>query len=147
MRGKKPMEREIYVLRMGDGTTVVVDREVYLEWRREKYQEERSLRHGECSLDGLADKNFICAAAVDVSDWTEEAALRNICREKLRGALRALAAEDAYMIQLLFFEGVTVRDTARLFGCSRKAVQNRRERILGELCRMLQETGMQGGFF
>ena len=32
MRGRKPKERDGYVLRMGDGTLVEVSREVYLEW-------------------------------------------------------------------------------------------------------------------
>lgn len=32
MRGRKPKERESYVLRMGDGSLVEVTREVYLEW-------------------------------------------------------------------------------------------------------------------
>ncbi len=32
MRGRKPKERESYMLRMGDGSLVEVTREVYLEW-------------------------------------------------------------------------------------------------------------------
>lgn len=42
MRGKKPKEREKYVIRLGDGTLVEVNREIYLEWyrseRKERYQ-------------------------------------------------------------------------------------------------------------
>ena len=40
MRGKKPKEREKYLIRLGDGTLVEVNREVYLEW----YQSERRER-------------------------------------------------------------------------------------------------------
>lgn len=51
MRGKKPSEREKYVLRADSGTFVEVTRDVYLEWyrsrRREKYQNgtETGARH------------------------------------------------------------------------------------------------------
>lgn len=53
MRGKKPKEREQYVLYIG-GFLVEVTKEVYLEWyqsrRREKYQTEKQKKHGVCSL-------------------------------------------------------------------------------------------------
>ncbi len=57
MRGKKPEEREKYVLCMAGGILVEVTREIYLEWyqsrRREKYQKERDQKHGICSLEVL----------------------------------------------------------------------------------------------
>ena len=57
MRGKRPKEREKYVLRMDDGTFVEVSREVYLEWhqsrRREKYQKERNQKNRVCSYEEL----------------------------------------------------------------------------------------------
>ena len=50
MRGKKPKEREKYVIRLDDGTLVEVNREIYLEWyrseRRERYQRERDQKYG-----------------------------------------------------------------------------------------------------
>lgn len=55
MRGKKPKEREKYLIRLGDGTLVEVNREVYLEWyqseRRERYQRERDRKYGLCSIE------------------------------------------------------------------------------------------------
>lgn len=152
MRGKKPKERECYVLRMGDGTLVAVDREIYLEWhrsrRREKYQQrERCKKHGVYSLDGMEEKGCIPCIGVNVTDGLEETALRDICREKLREALGGLRTQDAYLMQLLYFEEATVKDVAHIFGCSRKSIQNRRKRVLGELCQILQELGVQGGCF
>ena len=41
MRGKKPKEREKYGLRLGDGTLVEVEREIYLEWSKIKGQNAR----------------------------------------------------------------------------------------------------------
>ena len=58
-RGKKPKEREKYVLRVQNGELIEVTREVYLEWyqsrRREKYQKERDRKHGVCSLNALKE--------------------------------------------------------------------------------------------
>lgn len=151
MRGKKPKERECYVLRMDDGTLVAVDRKIYLEWhqsrRREKYQRERGRKYGVYSLDDMEEKGCVPCIDINVTDGPEETALRDICREKLREALRGLRAQDAYLMQLLYFEEATVKDVAHIFGCSRKSIQNRRKRVLNELCRILQELGVQGGCF
>ena len=47
--------------------------------------------------------------------------------------------EDAYLIYLLFFEEVTVKEVAQICGCSRKTIQNRRKKILNKLCYMIKE--------
>ena len=39
MRGKKPKEREKYVIRLSDSTLVEVNREIYLEWYRSERKE------------------------------------------------------------------------------------------------------------
>ena len=53
MPGKKPKERQRYMLRIND-TLVEVTREVYLAWyqagRKERYQVEKMQRHGVLSL-------------------------------------------------------------------------------------------------
>ena len=148
MRGKRPKERKSYVLRMGDGTLVEVTREVYLEWyqsrRREKYQEERSRKNGVCSLEKLEEK---AGTAIPVRDSLEETAIRRMCIEKLREVMNNLPEMDAYLLYLLFFEEVTVKEAAQLCGCSRKTVENRRRRILRELKCKMQEMGIVGGCF
>lgn len=62
MRGKKPKERERYVLYIND-SLVEVTKEVYLEWyqsrRREKYQIEKQKKHGVCSLETIGRKRKI----------------------------------------------------------------------------------------
>ncbi len=62
MRGKKPKEREKYLIRLGDGTLVEVNREIYLEWyrseRRERYQRERDRKYGLCSMDKPMKKDI-----------------------------------------------------------------------------------------
>lgn len=144
MRGKKPKEREKYLIRLGDGTLVEVNREIYLEWyrseRRERYQKERDRKYGVCSLEGLVEKGGFSAIEVDSVNTTEETALRNIDREKLREALRKLAGQDVYLIWLLYYEEIMVKEAAEIFRCSRKVIGNRRKELLQNLHRMIGET-------
>jgi RNA polymerase sigma factor (sigma-70 family) len=151
MRGKQPKEREHYVLRMADGTLVDVTREVYLEWyqsrRRERYQNERNQKHGICSLNELEDKGNFSGIILNVAEGLEEIILRNICRDKVQQVLESLPEEDARLIELLYFMEVTVTDAAQILGCSRKTIQNRRKRLLKELCQKMKEQGIQGGDF
>lgn len=151
MRGRKPKERDCYVLRMDDGTLVEVSRDVYLEWhqsrRKERYQKEKSQKYGVYSLDELEERGNYRGMPFFVHDGLEEAALRNICRDNVKEALGKLPESDAELIGLLYFKEVTVTEAAKMCNCSRKTIQNRRRRILKELGRILQEQGIQGGYF
>ncbi len=151
MRGKRPKERKSYVLRMEDGSLVEVTREVYLEWyqskRREKYQMERSRKYGVCSLDALGDDRGFPESDGWVVNEPEENVIRKICIEKLREGLSRLSEQDVYLIHLLFFEEMTVKDAAQICRCSRKTVYNRKKRILGELHEIMEKLGIVGGCF
>ena len=61
MPGKKPKERQRYMLRVND-TLVEVTRAVYLAWyqagRKERYQVEKMQRHGVCSMEELQEKGL-----------------------------------------------------------------------------------------
>lgn len=145
MRGRKPKERKSYVLRGNDGTLVEVTREVYLEWyqsrRRERYQDEKKKKYGVCSLDGMEEKGC-CSYQPEVS--LEQTAIKNIFVEKIRMVLDELPEDEAYLIYLLFFEEISVKEAAQICGCSRKTVQNRRSRILSKLRRMMESFGIEG---
>lgn len=151
MCGRRPKDRDCYVLRMGDGTLVEVSREVYLEWyqsrRREKYQQERNQKYGVCSLDELEESGNFSGRTVNLKNELEETVLRKLCNEKLCIALKRLSEQEAYLIQLLYFDEVTVKEAAQLCGCSRKTIQNRRKKVLSKLSGILQEEGIQGGSF
>lgn len=137
MRGKKPKERERYVIRMGGGTLVEVNREIYLEWyqskRRERYQKERDRKYGVCSLEELQERGCFHEKYVCTGDMTQETALGNVFRKRLRSALVYLPEKDAQLVWLLFFEEMTVKEAGEAIGCSRKTIAKHRERILGEL--------------
>ena len=148
MRGKRPKERKCYVLRAGDGTVVGVTSVVYLEWyqsrRRERYQREKERKYQVSSLEMLAEQGTI---PIGAADGVEDTVIREICAEKLRLVMEELAEEDAYLLHLLYFEEVTVKEAAQLCGCSRKTISNRRKRILKELNGKLRERGIMGGYF
>ena len=73
--------------------------------------------------------------------------IRELCVEKLRSVIEDLTEADAYLLYLLFFEEVTVKEAAQLCGCSRKTIANRRKRILKELNEKLKAMGIMGGYF
>ena len=143
MRGKKPKERKNYILRTENETLVEVTREVYLEWyqsrRREKYQQEQKQKYGVCSLDVVQEGSF---AKTSIS---QEMAVRSECLKKLKESLEQLPEQEAYLIYLLFFEEVTVKEAAQICGCSRKTIQNRKKRILKTLKNIMKELGIEGG--
>ena len=76
-----------------------------------------------------------------------EEQIRELCVEKLRSVIEDLTEADAYLLYLLFFEEVTVKEAAQLCGCSRKTIANRRKRILKELNKKLKAMGIMGGYF
>lgn len=143
MRGKKPKEREKYIIRLADGTLVEVSREIYLEWyqseRRERYQRERDRKYRVCSLEKLYEKGYFPEQFVCTGNMAEEVVLRNEYRVRLINAIQNLPEQDAQLIWLLYFEEITVKKAADIFGCSRKAIQNRRERIWGKIRKLMGE--------
>lgn len=144
MRGKKPKEREKYIIRLGDGTLVEVKREIYLEWyrseRRERYQKERDRKYGLCSIDKLHEKGYFPEQSICAKDTTQEAALRNEYRTRMEKALKNLPEQDVRLLKLLYFEEITVKKASDIFSCSRKTIQNRRKRILEKIGKMMEET-------
>jgi len=136
---------------MGDGSLVEVTREVYLEWyqsrRRERYQEEKKRKYGVCSLDRLEETGRVKKAEGYISGGLEEKIIKEMCIEKLYEGLDKICKQDAFLIRLLFFEEVSVKDAACLCGCSCRTVQNRRKRILEELRNVMQGWGITGAHF
>ena len=144
MRGKQPRAREKYFIRLGGGTLVEVGREIYLEWyrseRRERYQRERDRKHGVCSINKLHEKGYYPEKSNYLKDTTLETVLKDECRDRLENALKKLPEQEKRLVRLLYFEDMTVKKTAEIFGCSRKTIQNRREKVLEKIRKMMSET-------
>ena len=75
MPGKKPKERQRYMLRVND-TLVEVTRAVYLAWyqagRKERYQVEKMQRHGVCSMEELQEKGYLVVSGKISKRYFEE---------------------------------------------------------------------------
>ncbi len=144
MRGKRPKEREKYVIRLDNGTLVEVNREIYLEWyrskRKERYQKERDRKYGLCSMEILCEKGYFPEQSISIRDTTLEAVLRSEYWGRLENALKKLSEQDIRLVRLLYFDEMTVKKAAEIFGCSRKTIQNRRGRILEKMRKMMSET-------
>ena len=151
MRGKKPFERDKYVLRADSGTFVEVTRKVYLEWhragRRERYQMEKKRAHGVCSLEPSGENIHSAIPGRYWENTPEENAVRSASMEKLRESLARLPEQDARLLQMLFFEEMTVTDAELSYGCSRKSIQKRRDRILRRLRVEMESRGIISGSF
>ena len=142
-RGKKPKEREKYILRVQNGELLEVTREVYLEWyqsrRREKYQRERDQKYGVYSLNAMEEAGIFSSVFVHEKDGLEELVLQKLYLEELLKALKKLPEQDAYLIYLLYYEEITMKAAAELCQCNQASIRNRRKRILEELRRMVFE--------
>ena len=66
-------------------------------------------------------------------DTTQETAFWNDYRHRLGEALKNLSEQDIRLVRLLYYEEMAVKDVAEIFGCCRKTIGKRRERILKEL--------------
>ena len=111
MRGKKPKERQQYVLRINE-VLVEVTRDVYLAWyqsrRKERYQLEKMQKNGVCGIEKVGETSY-------------------------NSYLHILSPEEMELIRLLFFEEYTVKKTAQYFGCCTKTIRNRKNKVLQKL--------------
>ena len=77
-----------------------------------------------------------------MGDVTLETVFWNIGRDKLWKAIGKLPEQDVWLVRLLYFEEIPVKEAAEIFGCCRKIVENRRKRILKILFILMEgETG------
>ena len=142
----------MYIINL-DGIKIAVSKNVYealyQEWRRERYYA-YDMKHGrtykdtengitvyippkEVSLEALSDQGVFFQDTSDV----EEEVLNKIMVECLKEALKKLTDEELSLIHALFYEGLSVAETARRKGVSRKTIRKRRGKILAKLKKLL----------
>lgn len=111
MRGKKPKERQRYVLRVNE-TLVEVTRDVYLAWyqsrRKERYQLEKMQKNGVCGIEKVGETSYNSYLHI-LSP--EEIVIRVSEIQELQEALKYLSEEEMELIRLLFFEEYTVKNS------------------------------------
>ena len=94
MRGKKPKERQRYVLRVNE-TLVEVTRDVYLAWyqsrRKERYQLEKMQKNGVCGIEKVGETSYNSYLHI-LSP--EEIVIRVSEIQELQEALKYLSEEE-----------------------------------------------------
>jgi RNA polymerase sigma factor (sigma-70 family) len=109
---------------------VPVDGELYRADNREEYQRVRS-KNKHVSLD----TDVIFGIVGDVADAYEQAQLFMCLRE----SLRTLSDEERQLIQYIYFDGYSEKDTATILMVARQTVNKKKLRILKKLRSNLAE--------
>ena len=91
-------------------------------------------------LAKASEKGYYPEKSNYLKDTTLETVLRDECLDRLENALKKLPEQEKRLVRLLYFEDMTVKKTAEIFGCSRKTIQNRREKVLEKIRKMMSET-------
>ena len=104
-----------------------------------------STSHPRTAETDVVQEGSFAKTSISQEGQPEEMAVRSECLKKLKESLEQLPEQEAYLIYLLFFEEVTVKEAAQICGCSRKTIQNRKKRILKTLKNIMKELGIEGG--
>lgn len=102
------------------------DRHDYL---KKQEQEAVILSLGALGVDGMSGESFIADNQINV----EEETVQNIMLEKLQCALSKLSAEELLLIDLLYSQTKSERETASILGISQNAVNKKKHKLLGRL--------------
>ena len=125
-----------------NGHLYEVSEKQYYEYRREqdrhdylKKQEQEAviLSLGALGVDGMSGESFIADNQINV----EEETVQNIMLEKLQCALSKLSAEELLLIDLLYSQTKSERETASILGISQNAVNKKKHKLLGRLKKVL----------
>lgn len=132
MRGKKPKERQRYVLRVNE-TLIEVTRDVYLAWyqsrRKERYQLEKMQKNGVCGIEKVGETSYNSYLHI-LSP--EEIVIRVSEIQELQEALKYLSEEEMELIRLLFFEEYTVKKNSTVFRVLYKDNQKQEKQSIAE---------------
>ena len=101
------------------------DRHDYL---KKQEQEAVILSLDALGVDGMSGESFIADNQINV-----EETVHNIMLEKLQCALSKLSAEELLLIDLLYSQTKSERETASILGISQNAVNKKKHKLLGRL--------------
>ena len=134
------------IIRNHDGTLSRVTEEVYREYhhmrRRERYQQEQKKKNGTISLDAIGyNTNFLCRRQGGRSE-IEDALIEKWQLKVLYEELGRLAPWDKRMVGLIYFSGLTIKDTAAALGCSRGKVDAHRKKVFTRIRARFRREGI-----
>ena len=121
---KKHRKQRVYADGQKQYVDVPVDGELYKADNHAEYQRARSKRKDAT----LHDDIFADVSADVVEDFEEKQLL-----ECLHEALQKLNEKERQLIDYLYFDGLTERQTAEMLGISQPAVTKRKHKIIAKL--------------
>ena len=97
--------------------------------------EEKDARNRVFSYDALDTEDMLGAELFPdpSSSNIEDQVIASMMAAKLRRCIALLPEEDRKLIRAIYYEGVSEKDTGKLFGISQRAVRKRLHQILRKL--------------
>ena len=151
MMAKKAKVRNEYYIKLPKQGVQKVSRSVYCYWyasrRRQKYQKEQERKFGVRSYEAYLQKRGHVAEEVHLI-WQQEAdeemspenyLEQKMIYERLYQELEKLPPEDQKLIFELFYACIGLRELARQEGVTHRAIAKKRDRILKNLAKMLED--------
>ena len=111
----------------------------YREQRRQKYLKERSNDNGDFSYDMLTTDDFNGEdILIDTISDTAGQAETNVWVDKLRKAITLLSANEQRLLHQLFYQRLSERNVAEMYGVSQVAIHKQKARTLAKLKKLLK---------
>jgi RNA polymerase sigma factor (sigma-70 family) len=133
-----------YIMRVGD-QLIEVKKEVYLlhhqTKRRALYLGERDLANGVVYYNDMDTEETTGEDAIPdkTSPSVDEAVVQKIMIEKLNESLVLLNQAERDLIKALFYDGFSEREWAATTGIPQKTINDRKQRILNKLKKLLEK--------
>lgn len=142
------MEQKEYVITLDDGTEVPVTKEIYTDYMRSKWREEKRQQRERqfseklggtriVSLDKIIDsggETHLQEEAKSVEDIVHD----TMMLELLEKGLSSLDEEEKHIIDYIFYKGISERAYEQKFNIARKTVAYKKEKILKKLKKILE---------
>lgn len=134
---KKNSEGNVYLINLGHSVMEVDETayyDFYKEENREDYRQKLAIRNNVISMESLISGEFNeCNLVADEGEPLDEKIMRQIMIEKLPEAIATLNDEEKELIKQIYFNHISERELAGVYGVSRTAIQKRRNKVLLKL--------------
>ena len=137
-------ENKRYYIKVG-GNLAEVSAETYFIYykmaRRERAQAEKDARHGKVSYSDLDTNEMVAEEMIPDHSipCVEDAAIRNILKEKLRRCLALLSPSERELIHAIYFEGLSERQLSKRTGIHHMTLHSRKIKILAKLKTLMDQ--------
>ena len=134
---KKNSEEKVYLINLGHSVMEVDEiayHDFYKEENREDYRQKLAIRNNVISMESLISGEFNeCNLVADEGEPLDEKVMREMMIEKLPEAIATLNDEEKELIKQIYFNHISERELAGVYGVSRTAIQKRRNKVLLKL--------------